>query len=75
MNSKELQETRDIAASKHGGSFHYRAAFCAGWDEAIRHLSLLLQTSGGDGCYCAHHPDDPAHTKDCYDFIPALTGE
>lgn len=22
----------------------------------------------GDGHYCTHRPDDPAHTKDCYDY-------
>lgn len=24
-------------------------------------------TAGGDGCYCTHHPDDPAHTAECYE--------
>lgn len=23
-------------------------------------------TPGGDGCYCTHHPDDPAHGDHCY---------
>lgn len=23
-------------------------------------------TPGGDGCYCTHHPDDPAHGRECY---------
>ncbi len=23
-------------------------------------------TAGGDGCYCTHHPDDPAHGDRCY---------
>lgn len=23
-------------------------------------------TPGGDGCYCTHHPDDPAHGSECY---------
>jgi len=22
---------------------------------------------GGDGCFCTHHPDDPAHGSACYD--------
>lgn len=33
----------------------------------------MLQTPGGDGCFCAHHPDDPAHTATCYDLIDYLT--
>ena len=49
-------------------------AFHDGWHAALRFVGLLAQTPGGDGCYCAHHPDDPAHTKDCYDLIKALTG-
>jgi hypothetical protein len=24
-------------------------------------------TLGGDGRYCTHHDDDPAHTKECYE--------
>lgn len=50
------------------------AAFEAGWDSALSYIRLLMQTPGGDGCFCAHHPDDPAHTKDCYDLIKTLTG-
>lgn len=49
------------------------SAFFAGWDKAIEEVGLMLQTPGGDGCYCAHHPDDPAHTPDCYDLIDYLT--
>jgi len=34
----------------------------------VERLSGLVEepTPGGDGCYCAHHPDDPAHTRTCY---------
>lgn len=49
--------------------------FLAGWNAAVHNIGLLMQAHGGDGCYCVHHPDDPAHTKDCYDLIKALTGE
>lgn len=28
-------------------------------------LSIEPQ-AGGDGCYCTHHPDDPAHDSRCY---------
>lgn len=49
-----------------------REGFIAGWDAAIEQVGLLLQTRGGDGCYCTHHPDDPAHTQDCYDLFKAL---
>lgn len=48
-------------------------AFFAGWDEAIKEIGLILQTPGGDGCFCAHHPDDPAHVATCYDLIEHLT--
>lgn len=30
-----------------------------------------ITTPGGDGCYCTHHPDDPAHGHHCYK--PTLT--
>lgn len=49
-------------------------AFADGWKAAFEYIGRLIQTPGGDGCYCAHHPDDPAHTKDCYDLMKALTG-
>lgn len=52
-----------------------REGFRAGWDAALGWVGRLIQTPGGDGCYCTHHPDDPAHTKDCYDLVKALTGE
>jgi hypothetical protein len=51
-----------------------REGFIAGWDAAMRQVALLVATPGGDGCYCAHHPDDPAHGDDCYDLMKALTG-
>ena len=66
---------RETAADHSGYVEHARAAFRAGWDAAFFHVSQLLQTPGGDGCFCAHHPDDPAHTKDCYDLVKALTGK
>lgn len=50
-----------------------RSAFFAGWDKAVEEIGLMLQTPGGDGCFCAHHPDDPAHTGTCYDLIEYLT--
>lgn len=49
-----------------------RAAFFSGWDKAIEEVGLMLQTPGGDGCFCVHHPDDPAHGEDCYDVIQYL---
>lgn len=49
------------------------SAFLAGWDAGVEEIGLMLQTPGGDGCYCTHHPDDPAHTQDCYDLIEYLT--
>jgi hypothetical protein len=52
-----------------------REGFLAGWNAAMFQVGTLVQTPGGDGCYCAHHPDDPAHTGDCYDLFKALTGE
>lgn len=67
----ELQQARDIAADRSGYVEHARAAFRAGWDAAITQIGLLVQTPGGDGCYCSHHPDDPAHTRDCYDLVKA----
>lgn len=51
-----------------------REGFLAGWDAAMGQVALLLQTPGGDGCYCVHHPDDPAHGNACYDLLTALTG-
>lgn len=77
MDDKQLQEVGIQAAN----SFYVRpdatpySIFLAGWNTAIHQVRLLAQTSGGDGCFCAHHPDDPAHTKDCYDLVKALTGE
>ena len=47
--------------------------FLAGWNAALSFVGSLMETPGADGCFCAHHPDDPAHTKDCYDLIQALT--
>lgn len=29
--------------------------------------TLAFPTPGGDGCFCAHHPDDPAHGAWCYE--------
>ena len=69
-----LDLVREDATNRSGYVEHAKAAFRSGWDAAIRHVEYLAQTPGGDGCYCAHHPDDPAHTKDCYDLIKALTG-
>lgn len=47
-------------------------AFEAGWNAALEFVAPWLQTPGADGCYCNHHPDDPAHTKDCYDITKVL---
>lgn len=52
-----------------------QSAFFAGWDKAIEEVGLMLQTPGGDGCFCAHHPDDPAHTQDCYNIVEYLLME
>jgi hypothetical protein len=73
ITDNDLQQARDTAAEQSGYVEHARAAFRSGWNEAMRHVGLLMQTPGGDGCYCAHHPDDPAHTRDCYDLAQALT--
>lgn len=51
-----------------------RNAFFAGWDKAIEQVGLMMQTVGGDGRYCVHHDDDPAHTANCYDLIEYITG-
>jgi hypothetical protein len=64
------QLARERAADKSGYIETCRTAFMHGWDAA-----MLLQTPSGDGCYCAHHPDDPAHGRDCYDLFKALTGK
>jgi hypothetical protein len=49
-----------------------REGFMAGWDAAMLQVGMFLQTLGADGRYCTHHPDDPSHTKDCYDLAKAL---
>ena len=75
MDDSQLQELGVQAAN----SFYVHPAatphsiFLAGWNMAIHQVRLLAQTSGGDGCFCSHHPDDPAHTRDCYDLVKALT--
>jgi hypothetical protein len=73
FSDSDLASERELAADRYGGSFITKSGFKAGWDAAIRNVGLLMQTPGGDGCYCTHHPDDPAHTKDCYDLAKALT--
>jgi hypothetical protein len=67
--------TREQAADKSNYTETCRTAFIHGWDAAMREVAVLVQTRGGDGCYCAHHPDDPAHGRDCYDLFKALTGK
>jgi hypothetical protein len=52
-----------------------REGFLAGWDAAMLQVGMFLQTPGADGCYCVHHPDDPAHGNDCYDLEKVLTGQ
>lgn len=47
-------------------------AFSDGWNAALSFAGSLLETRGGDGCFCVHHPDDPAHTEECYDLLAAL---
>jgi hypothetical protein len=47
-----------------------RAADKSGYIETCR---TAFKTPSGDGCYCTHHPDDPAHGKDCYDLFKALS--
>jgi hypothetical protein len=74
-NDQLNQQAREGAASKSGYVETCRTAFMHGWDAAMREVGLLLQTPSGDGCYCAHHPDDPAHGKDCYDLFKALAGK
>jgi hypothetical protein len=71
-SAPDLEAEREKAADRYGGSFITKSGFKAGWDAAMRVVGLALQTPGGDGCYCAHHPDNPAHTKDCYDLTKAL---
>jgi hypothetical protein len=66
---------RERAADHSGWVETCRTAFIHGWDAAMREVAVLVQTRGGDGCYCAHHPDDPAHGRDCYDLFKALTGK
>lgn len=73
---------RQVASLDYVGSSVYIApigceqrAFFAGWDKAIKEVGLILQTPGGDGCFCTHHPDDPAHTKDCHDVIEFLLSQ
>lgn len=46
----------------------YRVHFL-GIQKTLRHLISIIDaepTPGGDGCYCTHHPDDPAHGDWCY---------
>lgn len=63
-----------IRSLPYGNQPHdHRDAFFAGWDKAVEEIGLMLQTPGGDGCFCAHHPDDPAHTAVCYSLIEYLT--
>jgi hypothetical protein len=69
------QQARAGAVDKSGYVETCRTAFIHGWDAAMREVVLLVQTPGGDGCYCAHHPDDPAHGGDCCDLFKALTGK
>lgn len=61
---------RQAKADRYVGS--ERAAFFDGWDKAIEEVGLILQAPGGDGCFCVHHPDDPAHTADCYYVVEYL---
>lgn len=32
------------------------------------YVHRLTRETFGDGHYCRHHPDDPAHGSDCYDY-------
>lgn len=41
-------------------------AVAAGCHVGIKVTPLPQPTSGGDGCFCTHHPDDPAHGPACY---------
>jgi hypothetical protein len=78
--SDVLTQARKAAADQYDQAWPMRTAmgnlaregFMAGWDAAMLQVSMFLQTPGADGCYCTHHPDDPAHTKDCYDLAKAL---
>lgn len=37
-------------------------------EEIVEEAKLLLKTpTYGDGHYCQCHPDDPAHTMECYE--------
>lgn len=77
FSDQDFLQQREISADYYAAGHSLtspRFAFKAGWDSAIQKVAALLQTPGSDGCYCAHHPDDPAHTKDCYDLVKALTG-
>lgn len=47
-------------------------AFSDGWNAALGFVGSLLETPGGDGCFCVHHPDDPAHTAECYNVLTVL---
>jgi hypothetical protein len=47
-------------------------AFTDGWNAALSFVGSLMETPGGDGCFCAHHPDDPAHTEECYSVLTVL---
>lgn len=77
-----LAAARKAAADQYDQAWPMRAStgslaregFEAGWDAAMRQVASLMATPGGDGCYCTHHPDDPAHTSDCYGLFKALTG-
>ena len=77
-NNEHALLAREVAADRAGYTAEsmssWRLAFMKGWEACWREVGLMVQTPGGDGCYCAHHPDDPAHTKDCYDLFKALMG-
>lgn len=36
------------------------------WCGEFKAILEQQPTIGGDGCYCTHHPDDPAHGSGCY---------
>ncbi len=46
--------------------------FSGGWNAALTFVGSLMETPGADGRFCAHHPDDPAHTAECYDLLALL---
>jgi hypothetical protein len=48
-----------------------REGFLAGWDAAMNQVALLVVMVAT----APHHPDDPAHSRDCYDLFKALTGK